>query len=214
MNILKSHDIRAEIESGIETGKKMNRERSFVRECFIAGGVISNPSRTYHLEFTLEEPKADKLLDILTKKFGLRPKKIARKGQFVVYIKEGDEIADVLKIIRADKSLMIFESTRVEKSIRNEINRRVNFETANLNKTAIAAMEQLEAIEYIAKSVGLSYLSAPLEEVARLRIMSENLSLAEIGLKLYPPVSKSAVNHRLRKICKIAESLRGRDKID
>jgi len=208
--MLKSSDIRAELESV----KKMSRDRTFVRDCFISGGVISNPNRTYHLEFTLDEEKSSKLMEILSKKFGLRPKKIARRGQFVVYIKEGDEIADVLKIMRANKSLLIFESTRVEKSIRNEINRRVNFETANLNKTAVAAFEQIEAIEYIAKTMGLSYLSAPLEEAARLRLTSENLSLTEIGAALNPPVSKSAVNHRLRKICKIANTLKGGDRDD
>ncbi|MCL2216489.1 MAG: DNA-binding protein WhiA [Defluviitaleaceae bacterium] len=200
---LKSHDIREELKSG----KKMSRDRSFVRECFIASGVISNPDRTYHLEFTLDEPKADKLLEVLSKKFGLRPKKIARKGQFVVYIKEGDEIADVLKIMRADKSLLVFESTRVEKSVRNEVNRLVNFETANLNKTVGAALGQIEAIEYIVKTVGLSYLSATLAETARLRLAHDNLSLAEIGALLEPPASKSAVNHRLRKIVKIAEQI-------
>jgi len=203
--MLKSHDIRAELESG----KKMSRDRAFVRSCFLAGGVISNPNRTYHLEFTLDEAKADKLVEILSEKFGLRPKKIARRGQFVVYIKEGDEIADVLKIMRANKSLLVFESTRVEKSIRNEVNRKVNFETANLNKTVGAALGQIEAIKYISQTMGLSYLSAPLEEVARLRLKHENLSLTEIGALLEPPIGKSGVNHRLRKICKIAENLGG-----
>ena len=204
---MRSRDIRAEIEAA--TGiKKMDKKRAFVRDCFLNSGVFSNPDKTYHLEFTLDEEKADKLQKLLTDNFGLHPKKFIRRGQTVVYLKEGDEIADVLKIIRADKSLMLFEGTRVEKSIRNEINRRVNFETANLNKTVDAALEQIEAIKYISSSVGLSYLSAPLEEVARLRLKNENLTLTEIGALLKPPIGKSGVNHRLRKICNIAGNLK------
>jgi DNA-binding protein WhiA len=187
--------------------KQMDKKRAFVRDCFVSGGVISNPKRTYHLEFSLDEIKADKLCEILIF-FSLRPKKIARGGHSVVYIKEADEIADVLKIIRADKSLLAFEEMRVEKAIANNVNRKVNFETANLNKTVDAALSQIEAIKFISKTVGLGFLSAPLEEAARLRLENENLSLTEIGEKLDPPVSKSGVNHRLRKICKIADNLK------
>jgi len=202
---MNTKEIRGEL---INSKKKLDKNRNFVRECFINGGVISNPNKTYHLEFTLSEETADKLISILSNKFLLHPKKIARKGQTVVYLKEGDEIADIFKIIMANKSLMMFEETRVNKSIRNEINRKVNFETANLNKTAMAALLQVEAIKYISHSVGLSYLSDPLEEVARIRLANENLSLSEIGKLLVPPISKSGVNHRLRKICKIAEAIK------
>jgi len=192
--------IRTEISA---EKKHMDKKRAFVRDCFISGGVISNPHRTYHLEFTLDENRAEELHQILSN-FGLRPKKIARGGQFVVYIKEADEIADVLKIIRADKSLLTLEEMRVEKSIANNVNRKVNFETANINKTVDAAQNQIEAIKFISQTVGLSFLSAPLEEVARLRLENENASLSEIGKLLDLPVGKSGVNHRLRKICKIA----------
>ena len=201
--MLTSQVIKLEIE-----GKKLDRNRSFVRDSFISGGVISNPDRTYHLEFTLDEAHTDRLINILEKKFDLHPKKIARRGQFVVYIKEGDEIADVLKIMGAGKSLLEFEDTRVKKSVRNEINRKVNFETANLNKTIDAAQNQIEAIKFIAQKVGLAYLSPPLEEVARLRLANESLSLAEIGALLETPIGKSGVNHRLRKICNIANSIK------
>ncbi|MCL1843777.1 MAG: DNA-binding protein WhiA [Defluviitaleaceae bacterium] len=199
--------VRAEInESKPGRGSITERNRAFVRECFLAGGVISDPGRTYHLEFSLTETKADKLAEILIF-FGIRPKKIARGGQSVVYIKEAEEIADVLKIMRANKALLALENKRVEKSIRNNVNRKVNFETANLNKTVDAALSQIEAIKLISQTVGLSFLSAPLEAVARLRLKNENLSLAEIGALLEPPIGKSGVNHRLRKICKIADEL-------
>lgn len=194
------------IRDEISDGKKMDRNRAFVRDCFLSSGVISNPIRTYHLEFTLDEANSDKLMKILTL-FELRPKKIARGGVFVVYLKDADEIADVLKIIRANKSLLALEEMRVEKAIANNINRKVNFETANLTKTVDAAQSQIEAIKYISQMVGLSVLSAPLEKVARLRLENESLSLTEIGGLLEPPIGKSGVNHRLRKICKIAAEL-------
>ncbi|MDR0272134.1 MAG: DNA-binding protein WhiA [Clostridiales bacterium] len=197
-------DVRAEIEN-----LKMDKNRAFVRDCFLSGGVLSNPRRTYHLEFSFDkkdEKNADKLLEIL-KYFELRPKKIARGGQFVIYLKEADEIADVLKIIRANKSLLALEEMRVEKAIANNVNRKVNFETANINKTVGAAQSQIEAIKYISEKTGLSVLSKPLEEVARLRLENESLSLTEIGELLEPPISKSGVNHRLRKILKIAKGI-------
>ncbi|MCL2578199.1 MAG: DNA-binding protein WhiA [Defluviitaleaceae bacterium] len=195
------------VRNEINEKKRMDKNRAFVRDCFISGGVISNPRRTYHLEFTLDESNADRLMKILTI-FELRPKKIARGGHFVVYLKEADEIADVLKIIRANKSLLALEEMRVEKAIANNINRKVNFETANLTKTVDAAQSQIDAIKFIAKTTGLSVLSAPLEKVARLRLENENLSMAEIGELLEPPISKSGVNHRLRKLCKIAENMK------
>ena len=198
--------VRAELFRAKGEKKRMEQTRAFVRDCFLIGGVISNPTRTYHLEFSLDDANAEKLTKILTD-FQLRPKKIARGGQSVVYLKEAEEIADVLKIIRADKSLLALEELRVQKSIANDVNRRINFETANLSKTVDAALIQTEAIKFISETVGLGYLSAPLKEVARLRLEHEDKSLTEIGQLLDPPVGKSGVNHRLRKICKIAESL-------
>lgn len=205
MKVSFTQKIREEI-----SGKKFSdKSRAFVRDCFVLSGVISNPRRTYHLEF-VNEKDADKLAETLAA-FGLRPKKILRGGQTVVYLKEADEIADVLKIIRADKSLLAFEEMRVEKAIANNVNRRVNFETANLNKTVGAAQSQIEAIKFIAENGGLGILSAPLEEVARLRLQNESHSLAEIGEMLSPPVGKSGVNHRLRKICKIAQNMQQKE---
>ena len=202
-----SQTVRAELLSDKNLEKKLDYERSFVRECFLYGGIISNPGKTYHVEFTIPEAKAEELLKILSG-FQLSPKKIARKGQTVVYIKEADGIADVLNIIGAHKSLLALEELRVEKNVRNAINRKVNFETANINKTVGAALSQIDAIKYIAQSVGLSYLSKPLKEIAELRLDNETLSLTEIGELASPPLGKSGVNHRLRKICKIAENLR------
>jgi len=202
-----SKEVRKELITQDNIPKE--KKRVFVRECFLQGGVISNPGRAYHLEFTLPEKDADKLVKILAG-FNLLAKKIARRGQSVVYIKESEGIVDVLNIMGAHKSLLILEELRIEKSIRNSVNRKVNFETANINKTVGAALTQIEAIEFISQHTGLSVLSEPLEEIARLRLAHETLSLAEIGALLTPPIGKSGVNHRLRKICKIAENMKNK----
>ena len=202
-----SQSVRAEILSDSTLGQDLEYERAFVRECFLYGGIISNPGKTYHVEFTISEDSANKLMEILSG-FGLNPKKIARKGQSVVYLKEAESIADILNIIGAHKSLLMLENMRVEKYVRNTINRKVNFETANINKTVDAALSQINAIKFITQEVGLSGLPKSLKDVAELRLGNETLSLTEIGQLLDPPVGKSGVNHRLRKICKIAEKLK------
>ena len=208
-----SKSVHAELTSDENLSQKLESNRAFVRECFLFGGNISNPGKTYHAEFTIAESKSEKLLKILSS-FQLNPKKIARKGQTVVYIKEAEGIADILNIMGAHKSLLAFENMRVEKNVRNEINRKVNFETANISKTVDAALGQINAIKYIADEVGLSYLSKPLREVAELRLSNETLSLTEIGELVNPPLGKSGINHRLRKICKIAEKLKsGRQEV-
>ena len=124
-------------------------------------------------------------------------------------MKESESIADTLVLMEAHASMLSFTNARVFKEMRNTVNRKVNFETANLNKTVNAAVSQIDEIRYIANTVGLGYLNKPLEEVARLRLDYETASLQEIGFMLDPPVGKSGVNHRLRKISEIAETLRG-----
>ena len=190
------------LKTELAEGKKLPHDRSFVRKCFMAGGAISNPERTYHLEFSLTENDALRLMEIL-EGFDLHPKQITRKAQTVVYVKGADEIADCLKIMGSAKNLLDFEELRVKKQVSNNINRRVNFEAANLSKTASAAFDQIEAIKKLDAEVGLANLPGPLEEVARLRLAHENLTLEEIGARLTPPISKSGVSHRLRKLKKI-----------
>jgi hypothetical protein len=184
-----------------------DKNRNFVRECFLAGGTISDPNRSYHLEFGLPAEKSEVLMHVL-QEFGLNPKQTTRRNNSLLYIKEASEIADILNIMLTHKSLLYFENVRVEKELRNNLNRKINFETANLNKTVFAALGQIEAIEYIETKVGLSYLTEPLEAVARLRLSHDNASLEEIGAMLVPPIGKSGVNHRLRRIQEIAEGLK------
>ena len=190
------------LKAELAEGKKLPQERSFVRKCFIAGGAVSNPERTYHLEFTLPENDAERLIKIL-ESFELHPKKTKRGAQTVVYIKGADDIADCLKIMGAAKNLLDFEELRVKKQVSNNINRRVNFETANLSKTVSAAFEQIEMIKKLDAEIGITNLPKHLEEVARLRLTNENLTLEEIGALLTPPLSKSGVSHRMRKLKKI-----------
>jgi len=202
-----SQSVRAELLSDENLSQEFDYKRSFVRECFLYGGIISNPGKTYHVEFTIPDEKANNLMQTL-EEFNLNPKKIARRGQTVIYVKESEGIADILNIMGAHKSLLTLENMRVEKNVRNAINRKVNFETANINKTVDAALSQINAIKYISEEVGLSYLSKPLKEVAELRLENETLSLTEIGELMTPSIGKSGVNHRLRKICKIADKLK------
>jgi len=188
-------------------------KRAFVRACFLAGGTISDPHHSYHLDFILDEAKMLKLTRTL-QGFGVGAKVTQRRGVSVVYIKEASEIVDILNVMMAHKSLLLFENIRVEKDLRNNLNRKVNFETANLNKTISAALEQIEAIEFIEQHVGLEQLAEPLEKIARLRLQYDAASLEEIGAMLSPPIGKSGVNHRLRKICEIANSIKGEIQVD
>lgn len=185
-------------------------KRAYLRGSFIAGGALSDPEKTYHLEFSLPASNpipAQKLADIM-RDFDLHPKILMRKAHAIVYVKEAEDIVNLLNIMEAHKSLLHLENLRIVKEMRNAVNRKVNFETANLTKTVNAAVEQVEDIRYIAEQVGLAYLSEALEAVARLRLDYQEATLKEIGEMLSPPVGKSGVNHRLRKISGIADALR------
>ena len=177
--------------------KKLPKERAFVRKCFLQGGAVSNPELTYHLEFMGDG--LQKLQETLTG-FGLSPKKTFRKGREVLYLKEAEEIADCLKLMGAAKTALDFEELRVMKQVKNDVNRKVNFETANIGKTAEAARKQILLIKQIDKEIGLSNLPKELEEVARLRLLDDSSTLLEIGGKLEPKLSKSGVRYRLGKL--------------
>ena len=180
--------------------------KAYVRKCFIEGGTIANPVKAYHLAFTMPTRRSQRLIKILTE-CGHNPKTLVKNGQTVVYLKDDDQIADVLRYMGAAKSVLIYENERVQKDFRNGINRQVNCETANINKTVAAAQAQIDAINHIENTVGLSCLPKPLQHIAKLRIEHDTASLTEIGEKLNPPIGKSGVNHRLRKICEIAKNI-------
>lgn len=183
-------------------------KRAFIRGAFLASGSISDPEKFYHFEIVCTtEDKAVQLKNII-QYFNIEAKIVERKKHFVVYIKEGAGIVDILNVMEAHVALMDLENVRILKEMRNSVNRKVNCETANLKKTVSAAVKQIEDIKFIRDKVGLSVLSDNLEEMARLRLDNPDASLKELGEMLTPAVGKSGVNHRLRKICEIADDLR------
>ncbi len=182
--------------------------RAYIRGAFLGGGSISNPEKTYHLEFVTGKEEHAKGLSKVINSFDLNSKIVKRKENYVIYLKEGEQIVDLLNIIGAHQALLKLEDIRVLKNIRNNINRIVNCETANLGKTINASMRQIGNINYIDEKIGLNKLPNNLREVAELRLEHKNASLKELGMYLDPPVGKSGVNHRLRKIEKLAEELR------
>lgn len=183
-------------------------KRAYIRGAFLGGGSVSNPEKTYHLEFVTHDNEYADDLSKLINGYGLNSKVIQRKSSFIVYIKEGEQIVDLLNIIGAHSSLLDLENVRIMKEMRNNVNRLVNCETANLSKTVNAAVRQVESIKLIQKEIGLSRLPKNLREIAELRLSYPDESLKELGEMLSPPVGKSGVNHRLRRIEKIAEELR------
>ncbi len=181
---------------------------AYLRGEFIVTGSISNPSKNYHLEFKKNNLKDGKTLCQILNEFNLKAKITKRKGYHIVYIKEGDKVSDFLNIIGVHQSLLYLESLMVEKDVKNIINRRQNCEMANLNKTINAALKHINDIEFIESKKGLSFLDEELREIAVLRTQDTDLTLTEIGNLLNPPISKSSVNYRLKKISIIAENLR------
>ncbi len=183
-------------------------KRAFIRGAFISTGSLCNPERNYHLEFVESSLEFAESLKNIINSFSVESKVIKRKKYYVVYIKEGEQIVELLNIMSAYKALMDLENVRIIKDVRNNVNRIVNCETANLNKVVLASVKQREEIEYIQNTVGLSYLPKQLEEIALLRLRYPDFSLKELGEMVVPPVGKSGVNHRLKKIINIAENLR------
>jgi hypothetical protein len=183
-------------------------KRSFLRGAFLASGSISDPEKTYHLEITDKDKKLAHELSVLANSFGLNTKIIKRKGTYVIYMKEGENIVDFLNIIGAHTALMSLENVRILKEMRNNVNRLVNCETANLDKTVNASVRQIENIRLIKDKLGFENLPDNLREIAELRLTHKDLNLKELGELLNPVLGKSGVNHRLRKIDVISEKIK------
>ena len=183
-------------------------KRAFIRGAFLAAGSMSDPKKAYHFEIVCAaEPMAEQIRELMSS-FSMDAKIVQRKKSYIVYLKEGSQIVDILNIMEAHVSLMELENVRILKEMRNTVNRKVNCETANLNKTVSAAVKQLEDITYLRDTIGLEKLSEGLEEVALARLSHPDASLKELGALLSPPVGKSGVNHRLRKLGDLAEKVR------
>ncbi|GIN95210.1 putative sporulation transcription regulator WhiA [Siminovitchia terrae] len=188
-------------------------KRSYMRGAFLAGGSVNNPERSsYHLEiFSLYKEHNESLCELMNE-YGLNSKTLERKNGYITYLKEAEKITEFLNIIGAHNALLRFEDVRIVRDMRNSVNRLVNCETANLNKTIGAALRQVENIRYIQETVGLEYLPERLREIAELRMTHQDVTLKELGEMVSSgQISKSGINHRLRKIDEIADKLRSGD---
>lgn len=189
---------------------KTDERRSYLRGAFLAGGSVNNPeTSSYHLEiYSIYKEHGEALTDLMNS-FQLNAKTIERKKGFVTYLKEAEKISDFLGLVGAFQAMLKFEDVRIVRDMRNSVNRIVNCETANLNKTIGAAIRQVENIKFIENTIGLDQLPEKLREIARLRVEYQDVTLKELGEMVSTgTVSKSGVNHRLRKIDEIADALR------
>lgn len=196
--------------------KKKCCKRSYLRGAFLAGGSVNNPeTSSYHLEISSLYKEHNDALCELMNTFSLNSKTLERKKGYIVYLKEAEKITEFLNIIGAHIALLRFEDIRIVRDMRNSVNRLVNCETANLNKTIGAALRQVENIRYIEQTVGLQILPGKLREIAELRVNYQDVTLKELGEMVSGgTISKSGINHRLRKIDEIAEKLRASEPIN
>ena len=185
--------------------------RAYLREYFLCCGSVTDPKREYHLEFiTAGEKAADHLIKVLYS-WGIQARMTRRKKNFAVYLKDSAAIGEVLSLIGAHSAYLEFENTLILKEMRNTINRRVNFETANIVKAVDAAQRQIDDIRLLEKKGALKALPDVLQQMARLRLQYPDATLKELGAMLNPPVGKSGVNHRLRRLSEIADEARTGD---
>lgn len=183
-------------------------KRAFLRGAFQAAGSMSDPNKSYHFEIVCAVPEAARQIQGVICSFDLDAKVVPRKKSFVVYLKEGSQIVDILNVMEAHVSLMKLENVRILKEMRNSVNRKVNCETANINKTVSAAVKQVEDITYLRDTIGFESLPENLVETAYARLENPEAALKELGETMTPPVGKSGINHRLRKLSEIADKVR------
>ena len=182
--------------------------RAFLRGAFLAIGSMSDPTKGYHLEFDCTDERKARQLQEAIRSFDIESKIILRKKYHVVYLKEGSGIVDLLNVCEAPVSLMNLENMRILKEMRNSVNRRVNCETANIAKTVTAAARQVEDIEFLRIHYGFQNLPEPLRRMAEMRLEYPDAPLKELGERFDPPLGKSGVNHRLRRLSELAEKAR------
>lgn len=175
-----------------------------IRGAYLGGGSINNPEKKYHLELNITKQDNAKMIVENLKKINIKSKVVSKKDEYAIYIKDGEEISKMLALLGANKSVLKFEEIRVQREMNNKINRIVNCEAANLNKTMNASIEQIEAIKKIKQNNKFEKMNENLKEIAELRIQNPNASLVELGQMLKQPVGKSGVNYRMKKIMEIA----------
>jgi DNA-binding protein WhiA len=182
-------------------------KRAFIRGAFLVAGSISDPNKGYHFEIVCNTISQARLLQKVMKFFDVQAKIVERNGKHVVYLKEGAQIVEILRVMEAPHSVMELENIRVVKEVRGTINRKVNCETANIGKTVNAAVRQIEEINLIQTKIGLENLPQQLQEIAQIRLAYPDTPLADLGQLLDPPIGKSGVNHRFKKLAAIAKEL-------
>lgn len=190
--------------------KKECCRRSYLRGVFLGAGSLSDPMNSYHLEIVANSEEYAESLVKLIETFGLHPKISSRKNVLLVYLKESEQIADFLNIIGAHQALLELENIRIQKEMRNQVNRLVNCESANMNKTIDAAYRQRMNIELIQKYYGFEQLNEGLRALAEARLEYPEVSLKELGALMDPPIGKSGINHRMRKLEELADELRSK----
>ena len=183
-------------------------KKAYIRGAFLCSGSITDPKKAYHFEVVCPDQMLAEKLQGMIRDFHIEAKCIERKSHQVIYIKEGSQIVDVMSAMGAHSSLMQLENIRIEKEIVNSVNRKVNCETANINKVIAASVRQKEDIHLIETTIGIEKIPENLQRIAYLRMNNPDIPLKELGEMLEPPLGKSGVNHRLRKISEIANRIR------
>ncbi len=196
---------KAELEFGSLNFEDVDVQKGIVRGAFLGSGSITEPDARYHLEIRLESEDKRRELTKIIEKFGIEVKLLSRKYSYSIYIKDGEEISKFLALIGASAAVLKYEDIRVLKETKNNVNRKVNCETANLNKTVNASVVQIEAIKKLKRLKKFNKLPLNLREIANLRLENPEASLVELGQMLSEPIGKSGVNHRLKRIIEISE---------
>ena len=184
---------------------------AFLRGAFLTCGTVNDPNKNYHLEFVVPYLNLSRDLKLFIKdcdELSVEPKSITRNSNYVIYFKDSESIEDILTVMGAHNSSLEIMGVKMYKDIRNNVNRKLNFENANLDKTVDASAKQISAILHIKNKVGLSYLSDDLKELAEIRVENPDMSLRELGEQLSSPITRSGVNHRLKRICEIAKEIK------
>lgn len=188
-----------------EISNNEEEKKAIIRGIFMGSGSINNPEKEYHLEMEITNKENMNIVLKLLLEFEIKAKNMETKNKYYIYLKDGEEISKFLALIGASKAVMKFEDIRIQKEMRGKVNRLVNCETANLNKTINAAVEQIAAIRKLQETGNFKKLDENLKEIALLRLENPNMSLVELGKQLKEPIGKSGVNYRLKKIMEIAD---------
>ena len=182
-----------------------NQKRALIRGAFLGAGSINNPDKTYHLEINLSNKENLDFLFKVINECGIKCKKLEQENKYSIYLKDGEDISTLIALLGANSSVLKFEDIRVQKEMRGKVNRIVNCQTANLNKTLNASVEQIDAIRKLQMNNKFNKLDENLKEIAMLRLEYPDISLVKLGKKLKNPIGKSGVNYRLKKIIEMAE---------